>query len=131
MTTNPASADFTPSLISPDIAILGALGVAPLPPSKPLKLGIMASGSGSNFEAVARAIASQQLNAQIQVLIYNNPGIKAAARAEKWGVPLYYSIIETTRSAKNWIAKLSTPCGNTGGMGCDGRLDAIGNASIN
>jgi len=86
MTTNPASADFTPSLISPDIAILGALGVAPLPPSKPLKLGIMASGSGSNFEAVARAIASQQLNAQIQVLIYNNPGIKAAARAEKWGV---------------------------------------------
>jgi phosphoribosylglycinamide formyltransferase-1 len=47
----------------------------------------MASGSGSNFEAVARAIASQQLNAQIQVLIYNNPGIKAAARAEKWGVP--------------------------------------------
>jgi phosphoribosylglycinamide formyltransferase-1 len=87
MTTNPASADFTPSLISPDIAILGALGVAPLPPSKPLKLGIMASGSGSNFEAVARAIASQQLNAQIQVLIYNNPGIKAAARAEKWGVP--------------------------------------------
>jgi len=87
MTTNPASADFTPSLISPDIAILGALGVAPLPPSKPLKLGIMASGSGSNFEAVARAIASQQLNAKIQVLIYNNPGIKAAARAEKWGVP--------------------------------------------
>jgi phosphoribosylglycinamide formyltransferase-1 len=87
MTTNPAPADSTPSLISPDIAILGAPGVAPLPPGKPLKLGIMASGSGSNFEAVARAIASQQLNAQIQVLIYNNPGIKAAARAEKWGVP--------------------------------------------
>lgn len=52
-----------------------------------LKLGIMASGSGSNFEAVAQAIASQQLNAQIQVLIYNNPGIKAVARAETWGVP--------------------------------------------
>ena len=52
-----------------------------------LKLGIMASGSGSNFAAVAEAIASKQLNAQIQVLIYNNPGIKAAARAEQWGVP--------------------------------------------
>ena len=58
MTTNPAPVDSTPSLISPDIAILGAPGVAPLPPGKPLKLGIMASGSGSNFEAVARAIAS-------------------------------------------------------------------------
>jgi phosphoribosylglycinamide formyltransferase-1 len=52
-----------------------------------LKLGIMASGNGSNFEAVAEAIKNRQLNAQIQVLIYNNPGIKAAARAEKWSVP--------------------------------------------
>ncbi|MEP0750334.1 phosphoribosylglycinamide formyltransferase [Trichocoleus sp. AS-A1] len=47
----------------------------------------MASGNGSNFEAVAEAIAQQHLNAQIQVLIYNNPGAKAAARAEKCGVP--------------------------------------------
>ncbi len=52
-----------------------------------MKLGIMASGNGSNFEAVAEAIKNRQLNAQIQVLIYNNPGIKAAARAEKWSVP--------------------------------------------
>lgn len=47
----------------------------------------MASGNGSNFEAVAEAIKDGQLNAQIQVLIYNNPGIKAVARAEHWGVP--------------------------------------------
>ena len=53
----------------------------------PLKLGIMASGNGSNFEVVAQAIHDGQLNAKIQVLIYNNPGIKAAARAERWGVP--------------------------------------------
>ena len=87
MNSNPASTDSTPSLISPAISTIEAQGVALLPPGKPLKLGIMASGSGSNFEAVARAIASQQLNAQIQVLIYNNPGIKAVARAEKWNVP--------------------------------------------
>ncbi len=47
----------------------------------------MASGSGSNFEAIASAIANGQLNAQISVLIYNNPGIKALARAEKYGIP--------------------------------------------
>jgi phosphoribosylglycinamide formyltransferase-1 len=87
MNSNPASTDSSPSLISPNISTLEAQGVALLPLGKPLKLGIMASGSGSNFEAVARAIASQQLNAQIQVLIYNNPGIKAVARAEKWKVP--------------------------------------------
>jgi len=80
MNTDPTLADSTPYLISPTVSTVGVQG-------QPLKLGIMASGSGSNFEAVADAIASQQLNAQIQVLIYNNPGIKAAARAERWGVP--------------------------------------------
>jgi phosphoribosylglycinamide formyltransferase-1 len=46
----------------------------------------MASGNGSNFEAVAQAIENGQLNAQIQVLIYNNPGAKAAVRAANRGV---------------------------------------------
>jgi phosphoribosylglycinamide formyltransferase-1 len=54
---------------------------------KPLKLGILASGSGTNFEAVARSIKEGQLNAQIQVLIYNNPEAKAKSRADRWGVP--------------------------------------------
>jgi len=54
--------------------------------NKPLKLGIMASGNGSNFEVIAQAIADGKINAQIQVLIYNNPGAKAAVRAENWGV---------------------------------------------
>jgi phosphoribosylglycinamide formyltransferase-1 len=54
--------------------------------SNSLKLGIMASGSGSNFEAIAQAIQAGQLNAQIQVLIYNNPDAFAAVRASNWGV---------------------------------------------
>lgn len=85
MTSHLTSIDSTPSLISPDIPP-NVLAEHP-PANSPLKLGIMASGSGTNFEAVAQAIASEQLNAQIQVLIYNNPGIQAVARAEKWGVP--------------------------------------------
>lgn len=56
-------------------------------PSHPLRLGVMASGSGTNFEAVAQAIASKQLNAEIPLLIYNNPDAKVVARAEKWQVP--------------------------------------------
>lgn len=58
-----------------------------LPENKPLKLGILASGSGSNFETIALAIKTGKLNAKIQVLIYNNPGAKVIARAEKLGVP--------------------------------------------
>ncbi|BAY87039.1 phosphoribosylglycinamide formyltransferase [Calothrix parasitica NIES-267] len=66
-----------PSLVSPHIPTDSRSS------SKPVKLGIMASGSGSNFEAVAEAIENGQLNAQIQVLIYNNPDAYAAVRADK------------------------------------------------
>jgi len=52
-----------------------------------LRLGVLASGSGSNFEAIAQAIVAQTLNAQVQVLIYNNPQAKAAERAAQYHVP--------------------------------------------
>lgn len=81
MTANPIPANSTPSLISPDVPCDRII------PSFPLKLGIMASGNGSNFEAVAEAIASKRLQAQIQAVIYNNPSAFVAARAERWGVP--------------------------------------------
>ena len=81
---NSATVDSLPSLVSP--AVTPNLVTTDVP----IKLGIMASGSGSNFEAVAQAIANQQLNAKIQVLIYNKPGIKAIARAERWGVPAVF-----------------------------------------
>ncbi|MDJ0679832.1 MAG: phosphoribosylglycinamide formyltransferase [Xenococcaceae cyanobacterium MO_167.B52] len=54
---------------------------------KPLQLGVMASGSGTNFESIANAIAKKELNAQVKVLIYNNPNAKVKSRAEKWQIP--------------------------------------------
>jgi phosphoribosylglycinamide formyltransferase 1 len=68
----------TPSLISPT-------PIATEYP--PLTLGIMASGSGSNFEAVAAAIADGSLNARIAVLIYSKPGIQAIDKAAARGIP--------------------------------------------
>ncbi len=52
-----------------------------------LKLGVMASGSGSNFEAIALAIDEGKLNAKIELLIYNNPEAKVKDRAEKYQIP--------------------------------------------
>ncbi|HIK03463.1 MAG TPA: phosphoribosylglycinamide formyltransferase [Trichormus sp. M33_DOE_039] len=72
--------DSTSSLVSPSINTHQSAVI------NPLKLGILASGSGSNFEAVAQAIEDKQLNAQIQVLIYNNPSAKAANRAANRGI---------------------------------------------
>lgn len=76
------------SLVSPDVPLplITDRAFTPLNPS-PLKLGVMASGSGSNLEAIAQAITNQQLHAQIQVVVYNNPAAKVAARADRLGIP--------------------------------------------
>jgi phosphoribosylglycinamide formyltransferase 1 len=55
--------------------------------SSPIILGVMASGSGSNFEAIARSIESGNLNAKIAVLIHNKSDIKAIDRAQQRGIP--------------------------------------------
>lgn len=80
MSSDSTCLDPTPSLISPEIS------PAVMFQGSPLKLGILASGSGSNFAAIAQAIADHKLNAQVQVLIYNNPEAKVVERANKFGV---------------------------------------------
>ncbi len=71
----------TPSFISPQVSF------AEIQLEKPLKLGIMASGSGTNFAAVVQSIANQQLKAEVQVLIYNNPDAKVKEKAQQWDIP--------------------------------------------
>jgi phosphoribosylglycinamide formyltransferase-1 len=51
-----------------------------------LKLGILASGSGSNLQAILDAIASGTLDAEVRVVIVNVPGAKALERANEAGV---------------------------------------------
>jgi phosphoribosylglycinamide formyltransferase 1 len=70
----------TPSLISPSPTTV-------IKNSPPIVLGVMASGSGSNFEAVAKSIESGNLNAKIAVLIHNKSEIQAIERAHKYGIP--------------------------------------------
>ena len=48
------------SLVSPNLSLPNKL------PQKIIKLGIMASGSGTNFAAIAQAIADKKLNAEIK-----------------------------------------------------------------
>ena len=55
--------------------------------SHPLQLGVMASGSGTNFEAIAKAIVNQEINAEIKVLIYNNPQAKVRKRTRQYNIP--------------------------------------------
>jgi len=73
-----------PELISPDLSL------ADIPLEETLSLGVMASGSGSNFAVLAAAIAKKQLNAQISVLIYNNPDAKVKEKADHYNIPAVF-----------------------------------------
>lgn len=77
MSSFDSSALISPEAVSSDRAAAG----------EPVRLGVMASGSGSNFEAIAQAIERGELNAQIVLVVYNNPEAKVALRAERLGVP--------------------------------------------
>jgi len=54
---------------------------------RPLRLGVMASGQGSNFEALVRACRGGPLFADVVQLVVNNPACEARQRAERLGIP--------------------------------------------
>jgi len=53
----------------------------------PLRLGVMASGAGSNFEALVRACRQGPLGASVELLVVNRADCGALGRAERLGVP--------------------------------------------
>ena len=61
--------------------------VQPSTTGGPLKLGVLASGKGSNYVAISEAIRSGQLDATVKVVVYNNPGAGVADKAREFGVP--------------------------------------------
>ncbi len=69
------------------VEVLVSPVVGPIENLPKVRLGVMASGSGSNFEAIAEAIASGTLNAEIVVVIYNKPEAAVLDRAKRWGIP--------------------------------------------
>jgi phosphoribosylglycinamide formyltransferase 1 len=67
----------------------------PLPPplilqrhrQRPWRLAVLASGAGTNFEALVQACHSGALAAEVVQLVVNNPGCGAELRAQRLGVP--------------------------------------------
>lgn len=68
-------------LISPPISARQSQVTAPI------RLAVLASGKGSNLAAIADAIARSDLNATIQVVIYNNPEAGVVQKAAQYGIP--------------------------------------------
>ncbi|MFN9631430.1 MAG: phosphoribosylglycinamide formyltransferase [Cyanobacteriota bacterium] len=53
----------------------------------PLRLGVMASGEGSNFEALVEACRQGPLRASVELLVVNHAECGARRRAERLGIP--------------------------------------------
>ncbi len=53
------------------------------------RIAIFASGSGSNFEALATACADGRIDAEVVVMICDKPGAKVIERAERLGVEAF------------------------------------------
>jgi len=54
------------------------------------KIGVMASGGGSNFKAIIDHIGEGDLEAQCKFLITNNAGCGASQHAATYGIPVFH-----------------------------------------
>jgi len=52
-----------------------------------LKIGVLASGRGSNFQSIINSIEAGEIPAKIKLLITDNPNAYAIKRAEKHNIP--------------------------------------------
>jgi len=58
-------------------------------PNGPLKVAVFASGSGSNFQALAESLRDGTVPAEIRLLVCDKPAAGVVRRAEALGVPSF------------------------------------------
>jgi phosphoribosylglycinamide formyltransferase-1 len=51
-----------------------------------LRIGVLASGRGSNFQSIIDAVEAGRVKAELRVLVTDNPGAFAVERAKKHGI---------------------------------------------
>ncbi len=79
-----------------------------------IKIAILASGNGSNFEYIIKSIHDKKINAEISILIVNNPDCLAIEIAKENNVPFeiinhreYSSRLEHDKVVMNKLEELS------------------------
>lgn len=55
-----------------------------------LSLAVLGSGAGSNMQSIVDAIESGELDAEIKIVVADNPGAKILERAERHGIESMY-----------------------------------------
>jgi len=68
----------------------------------PLILGVLASGRGSNLQALIDAIETGALSARIAIVLSNKEDASVLARAKKHGIPTFFSDPKTQGSRESY-----------------------------
>jgi phosphoribosylglycinamide formyltransferase-1 len=72
-----------------------------------LKLGVLASGRGSNFQAIIDAIESGRLKASIELLVVDNPEAFAIKRAEQHNIARLFVNPKDFATKDDFFAKIA------------------------
>jgi phosphoribosylglycinamide formyltransferase 1 len=79
-----------------------------------LRLGVLASGRGSNFQSIIDAVDNKTLNAEIVLLITDNPAAFATLRAKKHGIEYLVIRPKEFSSRDEFYGKVSRELQNRG-----------------
>jgi phosphoribosylglycinamide formyltransferase-1 len=72
-----------------------------------LRIGVLASGRGSNFQSIINEIASQRLKAEIVLLITDNPSAFAIERAKKHIIEYLVILPKEYHSRDDYFVKIA------------------------
>ncbi|MDX1921193.1 MAG: phosphoribosylglycinamide formyltransferase [Candidatus Caenarcaniphilales bacterium] len=76
--------------------------------SQKIKIGILASGQGSNIPSLLQAIQSNKLNAEVVLLISNRPNSEALSMAARFGIQSMPIKPDLFNSMEEFDAKVAT-----------------------
>ncbi len=74
-----------------------------------LRLGVLASGRGTNLQAIIDSTKRGDLEAQVTVVVVDNPGAHARERARQAGIPEFfvdYGAFPDRESCERWIISI-------------------------
>ena len=70
------------------------------------KIAVFASGSGSNFQAIAESIERGELNAKIELVLTDKPGAFVVTRAKNFHIPVLEITPKTFENKADYEAKI-------------------------
>ena len=76
------------------------------------KLAVFASGTGSNFEVIAKSITNGELNAEITLLVCDKPQAMVIEKAKKFGINTLIIEPQNYENKKSYEKIILTACKN-------------------